>query len=430
MPQPAGRHRRPEPGRQPRASNERPRHPSGHPRRGRHAKAAEPLSFAALPIPAVRDAVRSWAIEAHRAATSLPVESWPLAGRDRQHALFTTLAATGLALVLVPVAQHADVNPLTDAGRANVSAGHAAHPAGAADRSARRAAPHPGRPAPAHAAPSAPAQPGPAAPDATPSPAVPVPPGTGPAQSLRTTGSTAVALTFDDGPDPVQTPKILALLAKYHVKATFCLIGVNVRAHPEVVRQIVAGGHTLCNHTWDHSLTIGQDSPEAIRADLDRTDAAIRDAAPGAKIPFFRAPGGNFTDRLVSVAYDEGMASLYWAIDPRDWDHTSDADDAAHTDRVVAAVRDAVAPGAIVLSHDYHQPDTVDAYERLLPYLTENYRIGRPVPPPPRSPSTAGPSSPAPANPAPPTAVEPLSPGAADPSVPGATAPPAAPAGS
>ena len=88
-------------------------------------------------------------------------------------------------------------------------------------------------------------------------------PALGPAGSHRTTGTSAVALTFDDGPDPAQTPKLLDLLAQQHVHATFCLVGQNVQAHPELVRQIVAGGHTLCNHTWRHSLTIGKQSAAA-----------------------------------------------------------------------------------------------------------------------------------------------------------------------
>src|SRR5262249_41196486 len=108
----------------------------------------------------------------------------------------------------------------------------------------------------------------------------------GPGHSERTTGSAAVALTFDDGPDPVQTPRILALLAKYHGKATFCLVGQQVQKHPEIVRQIVDGGHTLCDHTWSHSLTIGKQKPEQIRADLAKTNAAIQAAVPGASIPF------------------------------------------------------------------------------------------------------------------------------------------------
>jgi peptidoglycan/xylan/chitin deacetylase (PgdA/CDA1 family) len=161
------------------------------------------------------------------------------------------------------------------------------------------------------------------------------------------TGSNTVALTFDDGPDPVQTPKILALLAEHRVTATFCLVGRNVQK------------------------------------DLERTNEAIRAAAPGADIPFFRAPGGLFTDRLVQVAHTDGMASLYWQVDPQDWDHHADSDDDAHTDRVIANVQRSTRPGSIILSHDFNQPDTIAAYERLLPWLTERFTLGVPVPPAP-----------------------------------------------
>jgi peptidoglycan/xylan/chitin deacetylase (PgdA/CDA1 family) len=201
----------------------------------------------------------------------------------------------------------------------------------------------------------------------------------GPGQSLRITGSKAIALTFDDGPDPVQTPKILALLRQNDIKATFCLVGEQVKKHPEIVREIVAAGHTLCNHTWHHSLTIGKDKPEKIKADLEKTNHAILAAVPDAKIPFFRAPGGNFTERLVTVADQAGMTSIYWQVDPRDWEHTTGETDAKHTDRVVAEVQKHVRPGSIVLSHDFNQPDTIAAYEKLLPWLKSNFTIGLPV---------------------------------------------------
>jgi peptidoglycan/xylan/chitin deacetylase (PgdA/CDA1 family) len=96
------------------------------------------------------------------------------------------------------------------------------------------------------------------------------------------------------------------------------------------------------------------------------------------QIPFFRAPGGNFSDRLVQVAYADGMTSLYWEVDPRDWDHDKAADTEAHIEKVVEDVRNAVKPGSIVLSHDFNQPDTITAYERLLPWLAENFELGTP----------------------------------------------------
>ncbi len=199
--------------------------------------------------------------------------------------------------------------------------------------------------------------------------------GSGPAGSLMTTGTRSVALTFDDGPDPIQTPKILKLLASQHVHATFCLIGSNVAAHPDLVQQIVAGGNTLCNHTWNHSLKIGKQSPAVIRADLQRTKTAIEHAALGAKVKYFRAPGGNFTPALVQVAKQLGMTSIYWGVDPRDWDHPAGETHAAHRARVIRIVENQTRAGSIVLSHDSGQPDTIVAYQTLIPWLRDRYHL-------------------------------------------------------
>jgi peptidoglycan/xylan/chitin deacetylase (PgdA/CDA1 family) len=199
--------------------------------------------------------------------------------------------------------------------------------------------------------------------------------GDGPAASLRKTGKAGVALTFDDGPDPVQTPRLLDLLAEHHVKATFCLVGENVVAYPDLVRRIAAEGHTLCNHTWRHSLTLGKEKPAVILADLQRTNDAIRQAVPGAQIKYMRAPGGNFTERFVAVAAGLGMTSIYWQVDPRDWDHPEGETAEEHVAKIVDGVRQHVSKGAIVLSHDYQQPGTITAYEHLIPWLKERYKL-------------------------------------------------------
>ena len=199
--------------------------------------------------------------------------------------------------------------------------------------------------------------------------------GPGPGGRRMTTGSKAVALTFDDGPDPAETPKILHLLAQQHVHATFCLVGKNVAKHPELVRQIVAGGNTLCNHTWSHDLKLGKKTAAQIRADMTRTNAAILAAAPKAKVKFFRAPGGNFTPQIVAIAKQLGMDSLYWKVDPRDWDHPKGETDAQHRARVISKVERNTHAGAIVLSHDYAQPDTIAAYHTLVPWLKKRYKL-------------------------------------------------------
>lgn len=198
---------------------------------------------------------------------------------------------------------------------------------------------------------------------------------TGPAGSLMTTGSKAVALTFDDGPDPDLTPKLLKLLAKEKVKATFCLVGTQARRHPDLVRAIAKGGHSFCNHSWNHDLKLGKRSHQAIRADLERTNAAIRAAVPDAKIRYMRAPGGNFTPALVKISAEMGMHSIYWKVDPRDWDQPETESHNAHRDKIIRSVKKHTHAGAIVLSHDYAQPATIEAYRVLIPYLRKRYQL-------------------------------------------------------
>lgn len=192
----------------------------------------------------------------------------------------------------------------------------------------------------------------------------------GPYGSRMTTGSPEVALTFDDGPDPRYTPQTLAALRKHHVKATFCLIGENVQNHPDLVRAIVADGHTLCNHSWGHDMSLGKRSRNVILADLLRTNKAIRAAAPGAQIAYFRQPGGNWTYPVVSVAQKLGMTSLHWTVDPSDWRVPGAA-------RIAATVAAGTEPGSIVLLHDAggNRQGTVDALRSILPDLTSRFQL-------------------------------------------------------
>jgi peptidoglycan/xylan/chitin deacetylase (PgdA/CDA1 family) len=154
-------------------------------------------------------------------------------------------------------------------------------------------------------------------------------PRTGPFGTTRVTGVRAVALTFDDGPHATWTPKVLDLLKAQGVKATFCLIGEQVREYRALVARIVREGHTLCNHSWDHDLRLGKKSGAQIRADLERTNREIRRAVPGAKIPYYRQPGGEWTPSVVRVAKDLGMKPLHWDVDPRDWARPGGSQDQA-----------------------------------------------------------------------------------------------------
>jgi peptidoglycan/xylan/chitin deacetylase (PgdA/CDA1 family) len=154
----------------------------------------------------------------------------------------------------------------------------------------------------------------------------------------------AVALTIDDGPDPTYTPQVLALLADAHVHATFCLIGKNAARYPQLVRDIVAGGHTLCDHTWDHDEQLRSRPAGEIALDISRGADAIRQAA-GVTPLLFRAPGGNWSPALEAQARAQHMTPLKWTVDPRDWSRPGER-------AILATVYAELRPGGVILCHD------------------------------------------------------------------------------
>lgn len=196
--------------------------------------------------------------------------------------------------------------------------------------------------------------------------------GDGPSGSLRTTGTTAVALTFDDGPSPAWTPRILKLLAKYRIHATFCVIGEQAAEYPELIRQIVASGDALCNHSWDHDESMKSSSARHIRSEMTRTLAAIHRAAPGAPVRYYRQPGGIWSRRIVATARSLGMSPLDWSVDPADWQNPPVAD-------IIRIVRSTTRPGSIILDHDGggDRSRTYAALTTLLPYLRHRYDLIR-----------------------------------------------------
>jgi peptidoglycan-N-acetylglucosamine deacetylase len=204
----------------------------------------------------------------------------------------------------------------------------------------------------------------PAAPPTTPPP---VRTGDGPAGSVRTTGTDEVALTFDDGPDPAFTPAILDLLAERHITATFCMVGQQALAHPDLVRRVVAEGHRLCNHTFTHDAGIAMRPPEVMDEQLRASrDALVRVAGPDVPIPYFRAPEGVWSASLERTAAQEGMRPLGWSVDTLDWTRPG-------TDAIVTSVKQGMHPGAVVLFHDGGGPrdQTVAAVRQLLPWLVD-----------------------------------------------------------
>jgi peptidoglycan/xylan/chitin deacetylase (PgdA/CDA1 family) len=188
-------------------------------------------------------------------------------------------------------------------------------------------------------------------------------------------GKRTVALTFDDGPDPLWTPQVLALLRKYKAKATFCMIGERVQAHPELVKKVVSAGMRLCDHSQTHPISLAALDVGAQRAEILGARTALAKATK-AGVPYFRAPGGNWSPEVAELAARKKMQPLGWTVDPRDWSRPG-------TPAIVASVQSGVSPGAIVLMHDGGGPreQTVAALETLLPWLVEHgYRFTFPTP--------------------------------------------------
>ena len=180
--------------------------------------------------------------------------------------------------------------------------------------------------------------------------------------SLRLTGwirkslepARKLAITFDDGPNPSITPKFLDLLARYDAHATFFLIGRYARECPELVREHVARGHVVGNHTQTHPNLL-RTGPARTREELQRCQDTIGEAA-WAPPKFFRPPWGLRSPWLANAAGELGLGTVMWTSLPGDWRAPTDQwliDRAAPVaDRARRAAGAAGATGDVVCVHD------------------------------------------------------------------------------
>jgi len=164
-------------------------------------------------------------------------------------------------------------------------------------------------------------------------------------------------MTFDDGPSAEYTPRLLDMLKARHIKATFFLVGKNVQAHPELVRRILAEGHEIGNHTWDHPQ-LSKLSDARATDEIEKTQDAIR-AACGVTPTLLRPPYGALNKpEHIWIPQQLKLNVIYWTVDTEDWKHPGAA---AITQRVLAGAR----PSAIILQHDTHG-QTIDAMPAAL----------------------------------------------------------------
>ncbi len=184
----------------------------------------------------------------------------------------------------------------------------------------------------------------------------------------------AVALTFDDGPSPIYTPKILALLQRYHAHATFFVQGDHLEKYPWVARAALLGGNEIGNHSFSHPRFTKVDQSFRER-ELERTAVDLDLAGCPKAERLFRPPYSAFDERLSAYLAHTQRHLVLWSIDSGDW---KGLDAATIAKNVLSRVRN----GAIIIFHDSNETgkadrrSTLQALEMILPILkAAGYRM-------------------------------------------------------
>lgn len=188
-------------------------------------------------------------------------------------------------------------------------------------------------------------------------------------------GDHAVNITIDDGPDPQWTPQVLQVLKDNGVKATFCMVGTQAEAHPDMVKKVVAAGHRLCDHTVSHDTTMDKKSQAYQSQQILEAERQITKASGGVRPMYYRAPGGAFTPYSRHLAASHGMRPLGWNVDSKDFERPG-------TEAIINTVKGELHNGPTLLFHDAggDRSQTVAALGTLLPWLKQQgYSFGFPV---------------------------------------------------
>ena len=184
-----------------------------------------------------------------------------------------------------------------------------------------------------------------------------------------------IMLTFDDGPDPAYTGRLLDLLDSYGIKAAFFTVGSFASANPELIRRMKDGGHTVGLHSYSHRSAYLMSAAQT-RRDLSMSAAAVMRL--GINPRFYRPPWGHTTPALQQAASNLGIMPVFWSVMAQDWQADLDSDEIAS--RLLCRT----VPGSIICLHDGRGKNcapgrTIAALEKVLPiWLKEGYRFVTP----------------------------------------------------
>jgi peptidoglycan-N-acetylglucosamine deacetylase len=185
------------------------------------------------------------------------------------------------------------------------------------------------------------------------------------ANRYRVEGSGCIALTFDDGPNPVDTPKLLDLLREKGVKATFFVVGKRADQYPEILRRAWDEGHLIANHTWSHRLLFCFLMPASLRTEIERgTESVRRICGFGPRL--FRSPVGMRHALLQPYLEDAGLEYVSWTVRSRD---TLTRNSGVLARRILRQA----ASGDIILLHD-HLPRGAQVMLEALPGVIDELK--------------------------------------------------------